>query len=180
MMDPITIAMGLAQFAPGIIKWMTGSDKAAEAAGKVVDIAKAVTGRPDGDSALAAIQADPNLALQYRLAIMANETEMDRAYLQDVADARKQTISLAEVGSPIAWGAPIVSVLIVSGYFFCIYLLFISKVDLPPNAFQLLNVMFGALSLAFGQVCNYWLGSSAGSKKSGDAIRDIAVKQAGR
>lgn len=27
--------------------------------------------------------------------------------------------------------------------------------DLPERAFQLLNVMFGALSLAFGQVCNY-------------------------
>lgn len=179
-MDPITIAMGLAQFAPGIIKWITGSDKAADAAGAVVDIAKKVTGQPDGDLALAAIKADPNLALQYRVAVMANETELDKAYLADVADARKQTISLAEVGSSIAWGAPVVSVLIVSGYFYCIYLLFISKADMPPNNFQLLSVMFGALSLAFGQVCNYWLGSSAGSKKSGDAIRDIAVKQAGK
>ncbi len=179
-MDPITIAMGLAQVAPGIIKWMTGSDKAAEAAGKVVDIAKAVTGKDSGDEALDAIKADPNLALQYRLAVMANETELDRAYLQDVADARKQTISLAEIGSSIAWGAPVVSVLIVGGYFYCIYLLFMAKADMPANNFQLLSVMFGALSIAFGQVCNYWLGSSAGSKKSGDAIRDIAVKQAGK
>ncbi|OJZ08243.1 MAG: hypothetical protein BGP22_10270 [Variovorax sp. 67-131] len=42
--------------------------------------------------------------------------------------------------------------------------------NLPPNAFQLLNVMFGELSIAFGQVCNYWLGSSAGSKRAGDSV----------
>ncbi len=42
-MDPISIAFGLAQFAPQIIKWITGSDKAADAAEKVVDIAEAVT-----------------------------------------------------------------------------------------------------------------------------------------
>jgi hypothetical protein len=39
-MDPITIGMALAQFAPSLIKIFTGSDKAADVAGKVVDIAK--------------------------------------------------------------------------------------------------------------------------------------------
>ena len=39
-MDPITIAMGLAQFAPQIVKWISGSDKAAEAAATVVGTQK--------------------------------------------------------------------------------------------------------------------------------------------
>lgn len=98
----------------------------------------------------------------------------EHAYLGDTQSARQQTVDLAKADSPLAWGAATVSTLIVLGYFFCIYRLFIVQVDMPPNVFQLLNVMFGALSLAFGQVCNYWLGSSAGSKRAGESIRKIA------
>ncbi|MDL9996967.1 hypothetical protein QTI24_00020 [Variovorax sp. J22P240] len=100
--------------------------------------------------------------------------EMERVYVGDTQNARQQTVELARAESPLAWGSAIVSTLIVAGYFFCIYRLFIVQIDMPPNVFQLLNVMFGALSLAFGQVCNYWLGSSAGSKRASDSIRKIA------
>jgi hypothetical protein len=65
-MDPITIAMGLAQFAPGIIKLITGSDKAADVAGKVIGVAQAVSGTSTGPAALAAIQADPAKVLDFQ------------------------------------------------------------------------------------------------------------------
>lgn len=96
-MDPISIAFGLAQFAPQIIKWITGSDKAAEAAGQVVDIAQTVTGRK-GQEALEALKADPALVLQFRQAVMAVEVELDKAYLADRADARKRDTKFLEVG----------------------------------------------------------------------------------
>ncbi|MBN9497869.1 MAG: hypothetical protein J0H39_14020 [Alphaproteobacteria bacterium] len=65
-MDPITIALGLAQFVPTAIRWISGDDKskAADAADKLIGVAKSVTGKPDGAAALAAIQADPALALK--------------------------------------------------------------------------------------------------------------------
>lgn len=87
-------------------------------------------------------------------------------------------MDLAKEQSSVAWGAPVVSTLIVPGYFFCICRLFIVQVDFSANACQLLNVMFGALPIAFGQVCNYWLGSSAGLRRAGDSVRNIA-EQAG-
>ena len=96
-MDPVTIAMGLAQFAPQIIKWISGSDKAAEAAEKIVDIAEAVT-KEHGPHALEALKADPALVLKFREAVMANETELDKAYLADRADARKRDTKFIEVG----------------------------------------------------------------------------------
>jgi hypothetical protein len=52
--------MALAQFAPSLIKIFTGRKKAADVAGKVVDIAKAVTGADTGEAALEANKADPN------------------------------------------------------------------------------------------------------------------------
>jgi hypothetical protein len=97
-MDPITIAMGLAQFAPGIIKWITGSDKAAEAAGTIVGIAETVTGKQGAD-ALDAIKVDPSLMLQFRTAVMANESDLDKAFLADRADARKRDAVFIQGGA---------------------------------------------------------------------------------
>ena len=96
-MDPISVAFSLAQFAPAILKWITGSDKAAEAAGKVVEIAEVVTGR-QGPAAVEALKADPALVLQFREKVMANEADLDKAYLADRQDARRRDVELAKVG----------------------------------------------------------------------------------
>lgn len=92
-MDPITIAMGLSQFVPSIIKWVSGSDKAASAAQKVVDVATAITGKP-ADQVVEALKADPNLVLDFRKAVMANEVAMDAMYLADVQSARQRDVAL--------------------------------------------------------------------------------------
>lgn len=75
-MDPITIAMGLSQFVPQIVKWIAG-DKAATVAQKAVDIAKAVTGKSTGDDALASLQANPDLVLKYREAVLDQQTTFE-------------------------------------------------------------------------------------------------------
>lgn len=97
-MDPISIAFGLAQFAPQVIKWLTGSDKAADAAGAVVGIAETVTGRK-GVDALDALKADPALVLQFRQSVIAQEADLDKAYLADRADARKRDAVFISSGS---------------------------------------------------------------------------------
>ena len=100
-MDPISIAFGLAQFAPQIIKWITGSDKAAEAAGQVVDIAETITGRT-GPAALDALKADPALVLQFRQAVMASEADLDKAYLADQYASPKSYQSAADAQAFLA------------------------------------------------------------------------------
>ena len=90
-MDPITIAMGLSQFVPSIIKWISGSDKAADAAQKVVDVATQITGRP-ADQVIDALKADPGMVLEFRKAVMANELQVDAMYLADVASARQRDV----------------------------------------------------------------------------------------
>lgn len=85
-MDPVTIAMGLAQFVPQIAKWITGNDKAANVAQKAIDIAQAVTGKGTGDEAVAALQADPALVLQYRQAVLAQELEFQKLAVQNAGD----------------------------------------------------------------------------------------------
>ncbi|MBD1412787.1 hypothetical protein NUJ30_08795 [Burkholderia contaminans] len=75
----IPIALALAELAgnlaPTIAGWL-GGPKAEDVATKVVDVAKVVTGQPTGDTALAAIQADPNLAMQFQKAVMDKQVEL--------------------------------------------------------------------------------------------------------
>lgn len=86
-MDPISIAMGLAQFVPQITNWLTGGNEKAEAvAQKAVDIAKTITGKSTGDEALSAMQADSALAIRYKTAVLAEEAEFARLSVENAAD----------------------------------------------------------------------------------------------
>lgn len=80
--------MSLAQFVPQIVKWIAG-DKAGTVAAKVVAVAQQVTGKPSGDEALAALKADPNLALQYSQAVLAQQDDFEKLAVQNAADVNK-------------------------------------------------------------------------------------------
>lgn len=89
-MDPISLALGLSQFVPGIIRWISGDkSKAAAVAQKVVDVAQQVTGKTTGDDALKALQADPNLVLQYQKAMLDQATAFEQLAEQNAADVNK-------------------------------------------------------------------------------------------
>ncbi len=99
-MDPITIALALAsQFAPGIIKYFTNSETAGDVAGKVIDIAKTVTGKGTPDDALEALRLDPALALQFKTSVMANDTDLEKAYLADRQSARQRDTAFLSAGT---------------------------------------------------------------------------------
>jgi hypothetical protein len=136
-----------------------------QVAGKV--LAEALGVPPTPEAVKNAIETGDQAVVQRQLSNaemqMQTEVEKFKATLEDIQNARSTTVELARAQSNIAWGAPVVSVVIVFGFFAVMSMLFIVKVDLPPNSVGLLNVLFGALIPAFGQVCNYWLGSSAGS-----------------
>jgi hypothetical protein len=87
-MDPITIALGLAQVVPGLIRWIGGDDaeKAAKVADQVVGVARTVTGKGTGEDALAAVKADPALALQLQQAWLTHEVELSREETRQLAE----------------------------------------------------------------------------------------------
>lgn len=93
----IALAGSLIQAAPAIAKWI-GGGKAEEVAGKVLDVAKAVTGVESPDQAASIIFQDPAAAAAFQEALANLEADLDKAYLSDVQDARKRDISLAQLG----------------------------------------------------------------------------------
>ena len=136
-----------------------------QVAGKV--LAEALGVPPTPEAVKTAIETKDPVVVQAALseaeAKMNAEVEKFKAALLDVQDARATTVKLDAAGSNIAWGAPVISVVIVIGFFLVMSMLFWIKVELSSSSVTLLTVLFGALIPAFTQVCNYWLGSSAGS-----------------
>lgn len=170
-MDPITIAMGLAQFAPGVIKWITGSDKAEAAATAVVDLAKAATGQSTGEAALVALKADPNAVIAFRQSVMANEAELDKAFLLDRQNARGRDVAIAQAGR-YNWRADVLAVLAVGGLVLCVY--FIARdAGLPERAVNAIMFVAGVLASAVRDVYGFEFGSSRSSQIKDDSIRNL-------
>lgn len=156
-MDPITIAMGLAQFAPSLVKWITGSDKAGDAAQKAIDIAKVVTGQGTGDAALAVLQADPNLVLKYRQAVLDQEVEFQKLAVANAADVNKsmQAEAASEHWPTYTWRPFIgfvfgINLLIAGLTTSAVYIAVMCGVVSAINALSSLPAMIGALGAVNG------------------------------
>lgn len=107
------------------------------------------------------------------------QLERFQANIEDTKSARSAFKDLAAMRSPMAWGAPIVSFIIVLGFFIILYKLF-GGTELPlanSPGFQIINIAVGALTAAFATVVSFWLGSSQGSRQKDAANFDLQAKQ---
>lgn len=180
----------LVESLPSIASWIFG-DKTGKAVETVTGIAREVLGTDNPADIERAIASDPEKALQFKLALIqaeaaarAHTEEMGRqaldelkAGLADLQGARNQTIELARAGSAIAWGAPIVSVLITTGFFVMLYL--VIRKEIPEGSRELANILLGSLGASFGAVVSYWVGSSAGSAAKDATLRQVATGKGG-
>ncbi|MCW3476557.1 hypothetical protein [Limobrevibacterium gyesilva] len=180
----IPLALSLA---PEIGKWLFGAagEKTAAAVAQVV---QTVTGTTDDQVAQQAINANPQLAaqLRYQLAQLAaqqeqaaRQAELDllTARLKDVADARAQTVSLAQASSPVQW-APVVVSFVVLTTFGVVMWAALTRA-LPAGSETILNMLLGTLAAMATATVSYWVGSSAGSAQKTDLLYRSAPKAGG-
>lgn len=172
-MDPITLAMGLAQFAPKIAKWITGSDNAAAGVQKVVDIAGQVTGLTgDPEKMLEALQADKALQIQFQQRVMENDTELERLFLADTKDARARDVALAQAGIRNYRASMLVAVAVA----LVLVCLFVTVWMSDANDFVKASVTL-VMGRALGwvdQVFSFEFGTTRANKTKDDTIRDLA------
>lgn len=159
-MDPITIALGLAQLAPIVAGWFGGS-KAQDNAQKVVDIAAKVLPGTPPDQLAEALKANPDKLLEFQKAVQAEHTEVMRAVLADIQNARGVMVNLANMGSKLAWGAAAVSVVVVGANIAMGYWIFQDAI--PATNKDLAMLYAGSLLAALGGVIQFWVGSSMSS-----------------
>lgn len=182
-MPLIPLLLGLA---PTVASWIMG-DKTGAVVSQVTGIARDILGTTDAAGIERAVATDPNLALQFKMALLqaeadarAHEAQMNRQALEelnariaDVASARSQTVELAKAGSAIAWGSPIVSVLAIVVFAGFVYMLFASAV--PEGMKEALLLLGGSAATGYGMVLSYWLGSSSGSAQKTAALEKVAA-----
>ena len=182
MLPLIPLALSVA---PELARWLFGGT-AEKTTAAVAAVVQTVTGTTEAGMAQAAVARDPKVAADLRMALarIAAEAEAGaraadlaalQAQLADVAGARAQTVALAAARSAVAWGAPIVSfiVLVVFG---CLSYMIVTK-RLPEGDAPIL-IAGGLLTMAKDAVA-YWLGSSAGSKDKDETIRQAQTALAG-
>ncbi len=158
--------------APELGRWLFGPGSA-ETVKAVQAAVQTVTGASQIDAQLSALN-NPEVAINLRLQLASiasqRATEAARAaqdqlvaQLADVANARATAVQLAQSGSPMAWGAAIVSVIVLLTFGTVMALALLRT--LPANAEPVLNVLLGTLGAMSTSVVSYWVGSSVGSAR---------------
>lgn len=154
----------LARVAPDLVSLAFGGH-ASTVAAKVEAALQDVFGTVDAEQVQAAAQAEPVKvdALKARLDA---DTDQIKAGLADVEDARAATAALVASKSPIAWGSPVISAIVVAAFAVVSVVVFARYgVDSPVG-----QLIAGALIAKFGTVVDYWLGSSKGSADRADQV----------
>jgi hypothetical protein len=194
MLPLIPIALSLV---PELIRLIAG-DKAGTVAADVAGAVQAATGTGDVAEAQRLVAADPKLAgdLRTKLAqialdtqkasdaaaeqLRANELETLRQAIGNTQNARQSMQELVKSGSPIAWGAPVVSVIVAGGFFMILMVLLWGRDaahPFDPTVTSIVNLTIGALAASFATVVNFWLGSSQGSRDKDVIMRDLRTAQ---
>jgi hypothetical protein len=167
----ITSVMGVGSTIAGAL----GSPLAGSILLKAADIAERIFGTKDPGQIQAQIELDKVKLERFRIELE-EATKEDVALLADLQSARAQTLGLAQAQSSIAWGAPIVSVLVTGGFFFVMALfLFGFAVSFDEYVKNVLLILIGVLSSGFNQTISYWLGSTRGSQGKDALIGAMAT-----
>lgn len=155
-------AIALAKaFAPSIVGRLAGR-RAEAVAEKVVGMAAAITGESNPDVALKILQGNPELLTRFETRMGEIDLEEQRIHAEDRKGARAMLGKLAELGH-VAIAAPVLVSAIVTGGFVGM-LAVVSLHDIPAANIQIALILVGALTAAFIQVVNFWMGSSKSSQ----------------
>ncbi len=177
----IGAAGGIAlDLAPELGQWLFGPG-ASTTVTAVQNAVQAVTGSDKPDDQLQAL-TNPDLARTLRVqlagiaaarAAAASKSAQDQlvAQLADVANARATTVQLAQSGSPMSWGAAVVSVVVLVTFAGVMIMSLLRSI--PENAAPVLNVLLGSLTTMATSVVSYWVGSSIGSVRKDARIANL-------
>lgn len=173
-MDPITIAMGLAQFAPAVIKWITGSDGAEQSTQKVIDIATQVTGAKTPEDALKAIQSSAQAQLDFRRAIMDHDMAMEKLAADDRASARTRDTEIRKTTGGHNIRADVMVISAVAGLVSCLIVLIFFRGDIPGEVVGIVSTVAGIFGSCLKDAYSFEFGSSRGSKEKDALLGEIA------
>lgn len=135
---------------------------------KTADAIKTAIGGATPEQMLALKQADQAFSLQMQELGFKQVTDLEALAVGDRKDAR------AMHAATRSWVPAALSVLITMGFLGLLTGMMLGKLQAEDN--QAMLLMLGALGVAFGQVINFWLGSTADSHRKTDLLAQAPAK----
>lgn len=150
--------------------------------GAILDIGSKVIDKlwPDPSQADAAKLKLLEMQQSGELAKIANDTELTKAYLSDVASARSRESSVATSEHAPYLNKIIVPLLAIGvlGLTFGLFaFVLFDKGDIDPTRKDILIYVLGVLSAIATQIISYYFGSSKGSTDKNDAIDKVLIRK---
>ena len=156
----LTTISVLANIVPAIAGWL-GGDKAEEAATKVAEVARTITGQSDLGKAVGQIQNDPAAQKDFILAMEGKRQSFDEMYLKDRQHARNTQADIAKNGKSrlarefIYWYAGILSLLS------CVYIGCITFLPIPTENQRFADTILGfVLGTILAAIVQFFFGAS--------------------
>lgn len=135
---------------------------------KTTDAIKAAIGGATPEELLALKEADQAFALQMQSLGFAQIKDLETIAAGDRASAREMQ------GTTRSWVPAALSVLVTIGFLGMLTGMLTGRLIAEDN--QAMLIMLGALGVAFGQVMNFWLGSTAESGRKTEIIAQAPPK----
>jgi hypothetical protein len=170
----LAAALGLAEFAPVIARWL-GGPNAQDIAAQVVDVAKRVTGTMDPVEAIKMMQQNSAFIIDFQKAIVQMEAEMELAHLRDRQDARLRDIALVNAGRTNL-RADIMVISAALGLVLCLASLAYFSLELPGEAVGIISTVAGIFGSCLKDAYAFEFGSSRGSKEKDSTVAAILDK----
>jgi hypothetical protein len=165
----IQTALALVQFAPTILHFFGVGEKPVAVAEQVVNIAQTVTGAKSPQEALDALRANAELAQQFNLAVLAANTELEKAALADRADARARDIEIRKLKGGDNRRQDVMIAMAAIGLIACLVTLIFFRKEIPGEAVGIISTIAGIFGACLKDAFAFEFGSSRGSKEK-DAI----------
>lgn len=171
-MDPISIAVGLSQFAPALMRLFGAGDKSVAVAERVVGIAQAVTGGKTSEEALAIMQKNSEMQYAFNLKVMENETELEKLYLADTQSARNRDAEFIKSGSRNyrADTMYILAILVIGAL---VWAVLSSAMD--EYAKGIITLVLGRFLGYLDNIYNFEFGSTRSNKDKDVAIKNLSA-----
>ena len=171
----LPIALGLAQFAPALMRFFGAGDASTAVAEKVVGIAQTITGATSPEAALEAIRANTAAQAKFNELALQLDGELERAYLADRADARARDVAIQSTGRTNVRANWMVALDVV-GLLACLATLIFFRDELPGEVVGIVSTVCGIFGACLRDAHQFEFGSSRGSKDRGEEQAAILQK----
>lgn len=170
-MDPFTIALGLAQFAPSIMRFLGIGEKSTSVVEKIVGVAQSVTGASTPAEALEMLKINAAKQVEFNMMMLSIEKEMEIAYLTDTQNARSRDIEFVKAGGKNyrADSMYILAVILIAALVWVVL-----KSSIDEYGKGIITLVLGRFLGYLDNIYNFEFGTTRASKTKDDTIKSLS------